>query len=170
MVDIPVRESFSSREEAEAARDRLEYGGFQRTRVQLLRIGNQYVVLVYTRPDETDDARDLMTKTGWLPDWASRYGRGLAEHAPSSGQTLLGLGIAAAAGAALYWAYTRSQHGSNFPRLQWGVPRFQASQSRYGSGRRIDPANGDGDELQQSAAPAPSTGGAGLGSGSGSTH
>ena len=31
MPEIPIREAFSSRQDAEAARDRLEYGGFARS-------------------------------------------------------------------------------------------------------------------------------------------
>ena len=116
MVNIPIREAFSNRREAEAARDRLEYGGFQRHRVQLVRIGDQFVVILHTRPEEERDARDLIEKTGWLPDWASRYGREIAEYAPSPRNSLLGLAIAAGAGAALYWAFTRPQ-GFDWQRL-----------------------------------------------------
>lgn len=108
MVNIPVREAFSNRGAAEAARDRLEYGGFTRNRVQLMRLGDEFVLITFaSSEDEKQHARDLMNNTGWVPDWASRYGRQIAQHAPSPGQTLLGLSLLAGAGAALYWAVTR---------------------------------------------------------------
>ena len=111
MPEIPIREAFSNRQDAEAARDRLEYGGFARSRVRLLRLGNEFVVVFYAQPEEREHAQDLISRTGWLPDW----GRRMAEHAPTPGQTLIGLAAVAGAGAALYWAVSRYQQGS-FPR------------------------------------------------------
>ena len=111
MPEIPIREAFSTRQDAEAARDRLEYGGFARSRIQLLRLGDEFVVVFYPQPEEREHAQDLMSKAGWVPDW----GRRLAEHAPTPGQTLVGLALVAGAGAALYWAVSQYQQGS-FPR------------------------------------------------------
>src|SRR5215211_2406300 len=111
MPEIPIREAFSNRQDAEAARDRLEYGGFARSRVRLLRLGNEFVVVFYAQPEEREHAQDLMSRMGWLPDW----GRRMAEHAPTPGQTLIGLAVVAGAGAALYWAVSQYQQGS-FPR------------------------------------------------------
>src|SRR5688572_18192334 len=113
MPEIPIREAFSSRHDAEAARDRLEYGGFARSRVRLLRLGDEFVVVLYAQPEEREHAQDLMGKTGWLPDW----GRRMAEHAPTPGQTLIGLAAIAGAGAALYWALSQYQQGSHLRRL-----------------------------------------------------
>jgi hypothetical protein len=111
MTEIPIREAFTSRRDAEAARDRLEYGGFAPSRVQLLRIGDEFVVIIYAEPEEREHAQDLINKTGWLPDWASSYGRRVAEHAPTPTQSLLGLALIAGAGAALYWAFSQAQEG-----------------------------------------------------------
>ena len=111
MAEIPIREAFTSRRDAEAARDRLEYGGFAPSRVQLLRIGDEFVVIIYAEPEEREHAQDLINKTGWLPDWASSYGRRVAEHAPTPAQSLLGLAVIASAGAALYWAFSQAQQG-----------------------------------------------------------
>jgi hypothetical protein len=108
MPEIPIREAFSTRQDAEAARDRLEYGGFARSRIQLLRLGDEFIVVFYPQPEEREHAQDLIGKTGWVPDW----GRRLAEHAPTPGQTLIGLALVAGAGAALYWAVSQYQQGS----------------------------------------------------------
>src|SRR5215212_2689254 len=109
MVDIPIRQAFSTRDEAEAARDRLEYGGFGRSRVQMFRLGDQFIVIIQTSDEEeSEHAHQLMSNTGWLPDWASRYGRAAADYAPSPGRALAGVAMIAGVGAALYWAFGRA--------------------------------------------------------------
>ena len=123
MTEIPIREAFSSRRDAEAARDRLEYGGFARRRIQLLRVGNEFVVILYAQPEETEHAQDLINKAGWLPDW----GRRVAEHAPTPSQTLLGLAAIAGAGAALYWAVSQFQQNSGSRQLRFGRDAWRGS-------------------------------------------
>jgi hypothetical protein len=141
MTEIPIREAFSSRRDAEAARDRLEYGGFARSRIQLLRAGDEFLVMIYPQPDEREHAQDLINRTGWLPDWASSYGRRVAEHAPSPGQSLLGLALIAGAGAALYWAFSQTQQGGR-PRVTYqGGPN--PLRSGFGTSSRERPTAAD---------------------------
>jgi hypothetical protein len=165
MPEIPIREAFSSRQDAEAARDRLEYGGFARSRVQLLRLGDEFVVVFYAQPEEREHAQDLMSKTGWLPDW----GRRMAEHAPTPGQTLIGLAAIAGAGVALYWALSQYQQGSIPRRL--GLRENLGRGSDHSSGQETS-SNRPGtvgtgaasSGLTSSLQPGGTTAGGGLGS------
>jgi hypothetical protein len=90
------------------------------------------VLILHTSgEEESDHAQQLMSNTGWLPDWANRYGRAAADYAPSPGRALAGFALIAGVGAALYWAFGRPQQNWNVtPRLG---TRRSTSQSGYRS-------------------------------------
>jgi hypothetical protein len=143
MVEIPIRQAFSNRGEAEAARDRLEYGGFGRSRVQMFRLGDQFVVIIHASDEEeSQHAQQLMSNTGWLPDWANRYGRAVGDHAPSPGQALAGFALIAGVGAALYWAFGRAQHNW-YSAQRLGTRRPNELQGRRASEARPLPTAAD---------------------------
>lgn len=99
---ITIRETFSSRDEAEGARERLESGGFSRNDMSLMRIGDQFELSIYTRPENRQRAQNCIEGSkGWFGT------REIREHAPSPGQSALFFGVIAAVGAGLYYAYTR---------------------------------------------------------------
>jgi hypothetical protein len=104
---ITVRETFSSRDEAEEARERLEYGGFARNSMNIMR-GDQFELSIHTRPENRDRVQECIEGSDFMFE-ARRYGRQISEHAPSPGQTALLVGVIGAVGAALYYAYTRSR-------------------------------------------------------------
>jgi hypothetical protein len=103
---ITIRETYSSRDEAEEARERLEDGGFARNSMNIMRIGDHYELSIHTRPENRDRVQDYIEGSDFMFE-ARRYGRQISEHAPSPGQTALLFGVIGAVGAALYYAYTR---------------------------------------------------------------
>ena len=105
---IIVRETFSSRDDAEEARERLEYGGFARNSIDITRIGDQFELAMHTRPENRRKAQDLLDGSDYAFE-ARRYGREIREHAPSASQSLLLIGGVAAIGAALYYAFSRQR-------------------------------------------------------------
>jgi len=105
---IVVRETFSSRDDAEEARERLEYGGFARNSIDIMRVGEQFDLTIHTRPENRQRAQDCLDASDYGFE-ARRYGRQIREHAPSAGQSLLLIGGVAAIGAALYYAFSRQR-------------------------------------------------------------
>ena len=103
---IIIRETFSNRDDAEEARDRLEYGGFARNSMNIMRIGDQFELSIHTRPENRDRVQDCIEGSDFMFE-ARQYGRQLIEHAPSPGQTALLFGVIGALGGMLYYAYTR---------------------------------------------------------------
>jgi hypothetical protein len=107
MLDtITVRERFPSRDDAEAARERLKYSGFGRDRMAITRIGDNYELAIHTSPDNRDRVQDYI-KSSDMMFQARRYAREMREYGPSGRQSALLLGVIAAIGAGLYYAYTR---------------------------------------------------------------
>ncbi len=105
---IIIRETFSSRDDADEARDRLEYGGFARNSMNIMRIGEQYELAIHTRPENRQRVQDYISGSDVMFQ-ARRYGREISEYAPSPGQTALLFGAIAAVGFGLYYAYTRQR-------------------------------------------------------------
>jgi len=79
---ITVRETFLSRDEAEEARERLEYGGFARNGMNIMRVGDQFESSIRTRLENRQRAQECLDEvsgafeTGW-------YGREVSEYTPS---------------------------------------------------------------------------------------
>jgi hypothetical protein len=103
---IIIRERFSSRDDAEEARERLEYAGFAHSSINIMRIGSEYELAIHTRPENRERVQDCFNGSDLMFE-ARRYGREISEHAPSPGQSALLFGVIAAVGAGLYYAYTR---------------------------------------------------------------
>ena len=128
-----IREMFSSRDDAEKARARLEYGGFARNSMNIMRVGDEFELTIHTRPenrqrvDESLDASDVMFE-------ARQYGVKISEYAPSPGQSLLIVGVLAAVGAGLYYALSRQRHiqAETYPARQRSAVRslYQAHQEQ----------------------------------------
>ncbi len=127
---IVVREVFPSRGEAQAARDRLEYHGFPLSSVSLTGTGGPCELVVRTHPEDRHRAEQAIHES-WFAHEAHRYGRHVYEHAPSQGQLLFLIGTIAALGAAVAWAFSRSQQGHR-QEVQY---RGGGNQWRSGSGR-----------------------------------
>ena len=105
---IAIRETFASRDEAEEARERLEYGGFARNSMNIMRVDDQYELAIHTRPENRDRVQECLSGSDLMFE-AHRYGREISEHAPSPGQMALLFGVVAAVGAGVYYAYTRQR-------------------------------------------------------------
>ena len=103
---ITIRETFASRDEAEEGRERLEYGGFARNSMNIMRTGDQYELAIHTRPENRQRVQDCLSGSDFMFE-ARRYGREIREYAPSPGQSALLFGVIAAVSAGLYYAYTR---------------------------------------------------------------
>jgi hypothetical protein len=103
-----IRETFASRDEAEEARARLEYGGFARNSMNIMRVDDQYELAIHTRPENRDRVQECLSGSDFMFD-AARYGREIREHTPSPGQMALLFGVVAAVGAGVYYAYTRQR-------------------------------------------------------------
>ena len=103
---IIIRERFYSRDDAEEARERLEYSGFAHSSINIMRIGDEYELAIHTRPENRDQVQDCLSRLDFMSE-ARRYGREMSEHAPSPSQIALLFGIVGAVGAAVYYAYTR---------------------------------------------------------------
>jgi hypothetical protein len=102
---ITIRETFSNRDDAEEARERLEDGGFARNSMNIMRIGDQYELAIHTRRENRQRVQDCLSP-GYIFE-ARRYGREVSEYAPSPSQSAWLFGVIAAIGAGLYYAYTR---------------------------------------------------------------
>jgi hypothetical protein len=105
---ITIRETFSSRDDAEDARERLESAGFSRNSMNLMRSGDRFELTIHTRPENRQRVRDCIEASDVMFEMR-RYGREIADHAPSPGQSALLVGVIAAIGAGLYYAYTRQR-------------------------------------------------------------
>ena len=103
---IIIRERFSSRDDAEEARQRLEYAGFAHDSINITRIGDDYELAIHTRPENRARVQDCMERSDLMFE-ARRYARQISEHSPSPGQTALLFGVIGAVGGVLYYAYTR---------------------------------------------------------------
>jgi hypothetical protein len=103
---IIIRERFFSRDDAEEARQRLEHAGFAHSSINITRMGDDYELAIHTRPENRARVQDCIEGSTLIFE-ARRYGRQISEHVPSPGQTALLFSVIAAAGAALYYAYTR---------------------------------------------------------------
>jgi hypothetical protein len=105
---IIIRKAFSSRDDAEGARDRLHYGGFPREDIAIVGVGEQFELAVHTRPEHAQGVQDCINSSDLMLQ-AARYGRLLREHAPSVGQSLLLLGGIATTAVALVYAFSRNR-------------------------------------------------------------
>jgi hypothetical protein len=104
---IIIRKVFHTREDAEAARERLQYGGFAREDIAVVGVGGQFDLAVHTRPEHAQRVQDCINSSDFMVQ-AARYGRVLREHAPSAGQSLLLLGAVAGTAFALVYALRRN--------------------------------------------------------------
>ena len=104
---IIIRERFFSRDDAEEARQRLEHAGFAHNSINITRIGDDCELAILTRPENRARVQDCIEGSHDLIFEARRYGRQISEHVPSPGQTALLFSVIGAAGAALYYAYSR---------------------------------------------------------------
>lgn len=123
---IIIRERFSSRDDAEEARQRLEYAGFAHNSINITRIGDDYELAIHTRPENRARVQDCMERSD-LRFEARRYARQISEHSPSPSQTALLFGVVGAVGGVLYYAYTRRRDlwaTSYPPRDRWAVRRL----------------------------------------------
>jgi hypothetical protein len=105
---IIIRKAFSSRDDAEAARDRLHYGGFPREDIAIVGVGEQFELALHTRPEDAQRVQDCINSSDLMLQ-AARYGRLLREHAPSAAQSLLLLGGIATTAVALVYAFSRNR-------------------------------------------------------------
>jgi hypothetical protein len=105
---IIIRKAFSSRDDAEGARDRLHYGGFPREDIAIVGAGQHFELAIHTRPEHAQQVQDCINSSS-LTLQAARYGRLLREHAPSAGQSLLLLGSIAATAVAVVFAFSRNR-------------------------------------------------------------
>ena len=121
---ITVRETFLSRDEAEEARERLEYGGFARNSMNIMRVGDQFESSIRTRLENRQRAQECLDEvsgafeTGW-------YGREVSEYTPSAARSVLLVGVIAAIGAGLYYALTRQRdiYAHTYPSRQRSAVR-----------------------------------------------
>jgi hypothetical protein len=123
-----IREVFPSRDEAEAARDRLTDHGISLTNISMTGSGGPCELIVRTHPEDRHRAEQAIHESWWAHE-AHQYGRQLYEHAPSRGQSFLLLGAIAAAGVGLAWAFTRTHHEQNYR------PRVTTRRNREGGYR-----------------------------------
>ena len=105
---VTIREVFSSRDDAEEARERLEYEGFARNSMNIMRIGDHFELTIHTRPENQQRVEELIDASDMLFE-ARRYGRHLGENAPSAAQSVLVVGVLAAICAGLYYAIRRQR-------------------------------------------------------------
>ena len=103
---IIIRERFSGRDDAEEARQMLEYAGFAHNSINIMQIGEDYELAIHTRPENRARVQDCIERSD-LRFEARRYARQISEHSPSPGQTALLFGVVGAVGGVLYYAYTR---------------------------------------------------------------
>jgi hypothetical protein len=103
---IIIRAKFSSRDDAEEARQRLEYAGFAHNSINITRVGDDYELAIHTRPENRARVQDCIEGSDLMFE-ARRFGRQISEHSPSAGQTALLFGVIGAVGGVLYYAYTR---------------------------------------------------------------
>jgi hypothetical protein len=110
-----IRETFSSRDDAEEARQRLEYGGFARNSIDLIRRRDQYELAIHTR--EANRQRVLDCIDGSRPMFAAPQYAQAWKAMPSAGGSLLLVGAIAGLGAGLYYAFTnrRSLFAQTYP-------------------------------------------------------
>jgi len=100
---IIIRETFSTRDDAEDACERLEYGGFARNRIDLTRLGNRFEVAIETDPRDRRWVEECL-RGDFSPVFAGpRYA------APSAGYSILLVGTLAAVGTALYYGLRNSR-------------------------------------------------------------
>jgi hypothetical protein len=104
---IIIRQAFASRDDAEGARERLQYGGFPREDIAVVGFGERYELAIHTRPEHAQRVSDCINSSD-LTLQAARYGRLIREHAPSAGQSLLLLTVIAATAGALAYALRRN--------------------------------------------------------------
>jgi hypothetical protein len=134
-----IRETFSDRDGAESARERLEYAGFARNSIDIMRVGDQLELTIHTRPENRQRAEDCINASD-IAFAARRYGRQALDAAPAAGQTLLLLGAVAATGAALYWAFSRNREYLEEAR-RWASDTYehwQGDDDRQPRGRNRD--------------------------------
>jgi len=105
---IIIRKAFTSRDNAEGARDRLHYGGFPPEDIAIIGAGQQFELVIHTRPEHAQQVQDCINSSD-LTLQAARYGRLLREHAPSAGQSLLLLCGIAATAAGLVYAFSSNR-------------------------------------------------------------
>jgi hypothetical protein len=140
---IIIRETFSNRDDAEGARERLEYAGFARNSMNITRLGDQFELAIHTRPEKRQRVQDCIDASDVMFE-AQRYARKMSEHAPSGGQTVVLVGVIAAVGAALYYAYSRQRdiYAQRYPSAQRSAVRslYQAhrEEHQHGSTHRPD--------------------------------
>ena len=104
---ITIRETFSTRDDAEDARERLESAGFSRNSMNLMRSRALRADAPYPAGEQAAGAGCIEASDAMFE--MRRYGREIADHAPSPGQSALLVGVIAAIGAGLYYAYTRQR-------------------------------------------------------------
>ena len=135
---ITIRETFSNRDEAEDARERLESAGFSRNSMNLIRSGERFELTLHTRPENRQRARDCIEASDVMFEMR-RYGREIADHAPSPGQSALLVGVIAAIGAGLYYAYTRQReiYAQTYPSRRRSAVRslYEAHREEHEHGR-----------------------------------
>jgi hypothetical protein len=103
---VIIREMFSSRDDAEDARERLQYGGFARNSMKIMRIGDEFELEIHTRPEHRDRVEGCINASD-AAFQTRKFGRKAMEAAPSAAQSLLLVGTIAAGAAALYYGFTR---------------------------------------------------------------
>ena len=77
---IIIRETFSNRDDAEGARERLEYAGFARNSMNITRLGDQFELAIHTRPEKRQRVQDCIDASDVMFE-ARRYARKMSEHA-----------------------------------------------------------------------------------------
>jgi hypothetical protein len=173
---IVLREVFPSRDEAEAARDRLADHGFSLSSISLTGTGGPCELIVRAHPEDRYRAEQAI-RDSWLTHQTHRYARQVYEHAPSREQSVLLFGAIALAGAALVYAFSRSQQERRYrPRVtrlrnrksrrynEWGMATPQGHVAGgYGTERRRTEVTSDDDRLRTASGavpPSTSAGGA----------
>ena len=135
---ITIRETFSTRDDAEDARERLESAGFSRNSMNLMRSGERFELTLHTRPENRQRAQDCIEASDVMFEMR-RYGREIADHAPSPGQSALLVGVIAAIGAGLYYAYTRQReiYAQTYPSRRRSAVRslYEAHREEHEAGR-----------------------------------
>lgn len=140
---VTIRETFSSRDDAEAARERLEHSGFARNSMNITRIGDQFELAVHTRPGNRQRAEECINASDIMFE-ARRYGRQISEHAPSAGQSMLLVGVLAAVAGGLYYAFRRqgeeraARYSSGRPSTGQSLYRGRDEDQRRRDDRRFE--------------------------------
>ena len=89
-----VRETFSTWEEASAARKRLAEHGFARNSIDVRHAGQEVELTIHTQPRNRERAQEVIHESS-LAHHVQPSGRQLYGHAPSCGQTFLLVGALA---------------------------------------------------------------------------